>query len=111
MKKPIIPFLILPLLTSSSSSEPKSNIIEKWSEEYTFQGIPTFAHLPHHRCLVHPDVTYDIAIIGVPFDTAVSYRTGARFGPRAIRAASQRQRIGRAFNHRAGINPYRSWAD
>ncbi len=30
----------------------------------------------------------DIAILGVPFDQAVSNRPGARFGPRAIRAAS-----------------------
>ena len=30
----------------------------------------------------------DIAVLGVPFDQAVSNRPGARFGPRAIRAAS-----------------------
>ncbi|MEM8551005.1 MAG: agmatinase [Pseudomonadota bacterium] len=30
----------------------------------------------------------DIAILGVPFDQAVTNRPGARFGPRAIRAAS-----------------------
>jgi agmatinase len=35
---------------------------------------------------------------------------GARFGPRAIRAASSRQIPYRAFNARAGINPYQSWA-
>ena len=37
-------------------------------------------------------------------------KTGARFGPRAIRAASSRQTSFRAFNPRAGINPYLSWA-
>lgn len=31
----------------------------------------------------------DIAIVGVPFDSGVSYRPGARFGPRAIRGASK----------------------
>jgi agmatinase len=36
--------------------------------------------------------------------------TGARFGPRAIRAASARQTSFRGFNARAGINPYMSWA-
>ena len=36
--------------------------------------------------------------------------TGARFGPRAIRAASARQTSFRGFNHRAGMNPYQSWA-
>jgi agmatinase len=30
----------------------------------------------------------DAAVLGVPFDTATSYRTGARFGPEAIRSAS-----------------------
>lgn len=34
---------------------------------------------------------------------------GARFGPRAIRAASARQTSFRGFNHRAGLNPYASW--
>ena len=31
---------------------------------------------------------YDFAIIGIPFDTASSYRVGARFGPRGIRQIS-----------------------
>lgn len=35
---------------------------------------------------------------------------GARFGPRAIRAASARQTSFRGFNPRAGLNPYTSWA-
>ncbi|KAL9063116.1 MAG: hypothetical protein Q9157_008408 [Trypethelium eluteriae] len=35
---------------------------------------------------------------------------GARFGPRAIRAASSRQSTLRGFNTRAGVNPYNSWA-
>ena len=30
----------------------------------------------------------DVAISGIPFDLAVTYRSGARLGPRAIRAAS-----------------------
>lgn len=40
----------------------------------------------------------------------MSYRPGARFGPRAIRAASARQTANRGFNPRAGFNPYTSWA-
>ena len=66
--------------------------------------------LPHTKCLIDPTHKFDIAILGAPFDTAVSYRTGARFGPRAIRAASSRQTPYRAFNQRAGINPYMNWA-
>jgi agmatinase len=68
------------------------------------------AHLPHTRCLTHPEAAFDIGIIGAPFDTAVSYRPGARFGPRAIRAGSSRQTSFRGFNTRANLNPYTSWA-
>lgn len=35
---------------------------------------------------------------------------GARFGPRAIRAASARQTSFRGYNPRANINPYADWA-
>lgn len=39
-------------------------------------GIGSFAHLEHTKCLTNPSVLYDIAIVGAPFDTAVSYRPG-----------------------------------
>lgn len=81
-----------------------------WGSDWPFQGINTFAHLDHHKCLLDPESKYDIALIGVPFDTATSYRPGARFGPRAIRSASQRQTSLRGFNQRAMFNPYQSWA-
>ncbi|KAK3114074.1 hypothetical protein LTR53_007968 [Teratosphaeriaceae sp. CCFEE 6253] len=82
----------------------------KWGTDWGFSGISTFAHLPHTRCLQHPETEYDIAILGAPFDTTVSYRPGARFGPRAIRAASARQTTFRGYNPRAGLNPYQEWA-
>jgi agmatinase len=50
-----------------------------------YTGIRTFARLPHVD-LPRDDV--DAAVIGVPFDTATSFRPGARFGPEAIRSAS-----------------------
>jgi agmatinase len=89
----------------SNSEIPKLN-----TNQWGFSGISTFAHLPYIRCLTDPSTTYDIAILGAPFDTSVSYRPGARFGPRAIRAASGRQTSFRGFNPRAGINPYANWA-
>src|SRR3954453_22630313 len=49
-----------------------------------YTGIRTFARLPHVR---EPEGV-DIAVVGVPFDTATSYRSGARFGPAAIRDGS-----------------------
>ncbi|KAK1915617.1 hypothetical protein P3342_003427 [Pyrenophora teres f. teres] len=92
------------------SQERLDELERKWGTDWGFSGISTFAHLPHTRCLTHPETTYDIAILGAPFDTAVSYRPGARFGPRAIRAGSARQTSFRGFNPRANLNPYTSWA-
>jgi len=50
-----------------------------------YTGVRTFARLPH-VALPRDDV--DAAVIGVPFDTATSFRSGARFGPEGIRSAS-----------------------
>lgn len=50
--------------------------VSRWKAGYTFSGIQTFAHLPHVQCLVEQDEPFDLAVIGVPFDTAVAYRTG-----------------------------------
>ncbi len=50
-----------------------------------YTGIRTFARCPHATDWEHADV----AVIGVPFDTATSYRSGPRFGPAAIRDQSQ----------------------
>ncbi|KAF2733157.1 Arginase/deacetylase [Polyplosphaeria fusca] len=83
----------------------------KWGIDWGFSGVSTFAHLPHIRCLTHPETKFDIGIVGAPFDTAVSYRPGARFGPRAIRAGSSRQTSFRGYNPRANLNPYTSWAN
>ena len=50
-----------------------------------FAGPDTFARLPRLD-----DVgTAAVAIVGVPFDAGTSYRSGARFGPGAIRAGSK----------------------
>ncbi|KAI5956849.1 hypothetical protein KGF54_000467 [Candida jiufengensis] len=104
----MLKLLILQLIISIAYAT--SDLKDKWGTLWQFQGIATFAHLDHFQCLVEPDQDFDIGIIGVPFDTAVSYRPGARFGPRAIRDASQRQYSLRGYNHRANFNPYKSWA-
>jgi agmatinase len=49
-----------------------------------FAGISTFLRLPHTLHLEGVDV----AFVGLPFDTSVSFRAGARFGPKAIREGS-----------------------
>jgi agmatinase len=50
-----------------------------------YTGIRTFGRCPHSDDYANADV----AVLGVPFDTATSYRAGARFGPAAIRDQSQ----------------------
>jgi agmatinase len=49
-----------------------------------FAGVRTFMRLPYMTDLANVDA----AVVGVPFDTATSYRSGARFGPEGIRSAS-----------------------
>ena len=53
-------------------------------DEQMFSGALSFCRRPYARRLEGVDV----AVMGVPFDQSVSNRPGARFGPRAIRAAS-----------------------
>lgn len=49
-----------------------------------FGDIATFGRLPHTRNLKGVNV----AVLGIPFDGAATYRAGARLGPRGIRNAS-----------------------
>ena len=50
-----------------------------------YGGEATFARLPRLQDVARADV----AIVGVPFDSGVSYRPGARFGPSHIRESSR----------------------
>lgn len=52
--------------------------------EMTYGGALSFMRRAYTRNLTHAD----IAVSGICFDVATSGRPGARFGPRAIRAAS-----------------------
>ena len=49
-----------------------------------FGQIATFMLLP----AVDSPVGLDVALMGIPYDGGTSYRTGARFGPRAVREQS-----------------------
>ena len=49
---------------------------------------------------------FDIAILGMPFDTGVTYRPGARFGPYAIRSGARRQRESRGYTMSWAVDPY-----
>ena len=100
-----------PLAGSSPSST-------QWTQKYgkqtdqLFSGPLSFSHLPYARCLedASESAAFDIALLGMPFDTGTSYRPGARFGPHAIRAGSRRQRETRGYTLSWKSNPYRSGA-
>ena len=54
----------------------------------SYIGLPTFIKAPYaDNSAKLREMDADVAIIGAPVDMGVSYRPGARFGPRAIRQA------------------------
>ena len=69
------------------------------SREPRFAGTPTFARLPRLDQVGRAD----IVLVGVPFDTGVSYRPGARFGPAHVRASSK---LLRPYNPALGLSPF-----
>lgn len=52
-----------------------------------FAGINTFLKSPYVED-IHEVGRHEVAIIGAPFDSATAYRSGARFGPQAVRRIS-----------------------
>jgi agmatinase len=64
-----------------------------------FAQPATFMRLPHQ-----PDLAgVDVAILGVPFDSGTSYRSGARLGPREIRAQSS---LIRPYSYFQKVSPF-----
>ncbi|ODV58474.1 agmatinase [Ascoidea rubescens DSM 1968] len=64
-----------------------------------YSGIVTWGNQPYYNCFnasnLHNNdpkeqIQFDVAIVGAPFDTGVSFRPGARFGPNGIRDGSKR---------------------
>ena len=64
-----------------------------------FAGPASFARLP--RLDEVPKA--DVVVAGVPFDSGVSYRPGARFGPTYVREAS---RLLRPYNPALDVSPF-----
>ncbi|MDN4613847.1 agmatinase [Leifsonia sp. F6_8S_P_1B] len=64
-----------------------------------YAGIATFARLPR----IEEVERADIAVVGVPFDSGVSFRPGARFGPSHVREAS---RLLRPYNPAQDVSPF-----
>lgn len=66
-----------------------------------YAGIATFGRCPH---VVEPTAA-DGAVLGVPYDSSTSYRSGCRFGPRAIREQSL---LLWGYNNRLNVAPFRN---
>ncbi|KAI0431532.1 arginase [Xylaria sp. FL1042] len=78
-----------------------------------FSGLNTYAKIPYVHCFsdeAADGAKYDIAILGAPFDTGVTARPGARYGPRGTRASSQRIYADFAWSVYTGKNALKSWA-
>jgi len=66
----------------------------RYSTPSTFAGLPRADQAPDYRA----------GVLGVPFDSGVTFRPGARFGPEQIRAAS---RLLRPYNFDQDRFPFR----
>jgi agmatinase len=64
-----------------------------------YAGPATFARLPRIDQVDHVDV----AVVGMPFDSGVSYRPGARFGPAHVRASSK---LLRPYHPALDVSPF-----
>ncbi|MCK8467998.1 MULTISPECIES: agmatinase [Microbacterium] len=64
-----------------------------------YSGIATFARLPR----IEDVPRADIAVVGIPFDSGVSYRPGTRFGPSHVRESS---RLLRPYNPAQDVSPF-----
>lgn len=69
------------------------------SKSPRYAGISTFARLPQR----HEVSSADVSVVGIPFDSGVSYRPGARFGPAHIRQSS---RLLRPYNPALDVAPF-----
>ena len=72
--------IILEVFAQQSSSASQT-----WLEKYgrqvdqVFSGPLSFSHLPYLRSFEDENAQFDITLLGMPFDIAVTYRPGAPF--------------------------------
>src|SRR5699024_7823373 len=68
-----------------------------------YGGESTYALLPRLRDIEAADRKAGIKVVGVPFDSGVSYRPGARFGSNHVRQSS---RLLRPYNPATNTSPF-----
>lgn len=99
---PDLPFPELPRIMTANAERVIENgyvgprnaaVAPRYSGPATFALLPSITEVPHA----------DIAVVGVPWDAGVSYRSGARFGPQHIRNSS---RLLRPYNPAQDYSPF-----
>lgn len=70
-----------PLLTEDQKTSPPGSLLQP-----PVSGFRTFSRLPDISQVEEEEI--DLAVLGIPFDSLVTFRPGARFGPNAIRQSS-----------------------
>jgi agmatinase len=81
------------VITGDTIGQVDATVIPRYAGEATFARLPRIDQVSRA----------DAAVVGVPFDSGVSYRPGARFGPSHIRESS---RLLRPYNPALGISPF-----
>ena len=66
------------VLGVSKHGDESTTWTEKYGSQYDllFSGPLSFSHLPYSKCLEQEESVFDVAILGIPFDTSVTYRPG-----------------------------------
>ncbi len=68
---------------------PKKTILPDPRRSPRYTGFCAFCRYPRLQDVAPENAPVDWALYGVPYDSGVTFRPGARFGPRAIRQESQ----------------------
>jgi len=67
------------IITGDTVGQVDATVVPRYGGEATFARLPRLDEVTQA----------DVAIVGIPFDSGVSYRPGARFGPSHIRESSR----------------------
>jgi agmatinase len=67
------------IVTGDNLGQVDATAVPRYGGEATFARLPRLDEVPQA----------DVAVLGIPFDSGVSYRPGARFGPSHIRESSR----------------------
>ena len=74
-------------LEAAASINDRSISLFSRGHQPAFAGINTFMKMPYCED-IRKVGDYEVAFVGVPFDTGTTYRPGTRFGPQAVRRIS-----------------------